>query len=69
MTPLKAVADVEQGTEVNQLRQENAELRERVRQLEADQELALQLNQLLLEKLHFMSDDILAQPYQNFRPL
>lgn len=46
----------------NQLRKENAELKERIRQLESDQELVLQLNQMLLEKLHLFSDDFFSKP-------
>lgn len=48
--------------DINLLRKENAELKERIKQLEADQELVLQLNQLLLEKLHLFSDDFFTKP-------
>lgn len=54
-------------TDVNQLKQENVELRERVKQLETDQELVLQLNQLLLEKLHFLSEDFVSKQHEHVR--
>ena len=54
-------------TDVNQLRQENVELREKVKQLEADQEMVLQLNQLLLEKLHFLSEDFVSKQHEHVR--
>ena len=54
-------------TDVNQLRQENVELREKVKQLEADQEMVLQLNQLLLEKLHFLSEDFVLKQHEHVR--
>lgn len=37
------------------------ELRERILQLEADQAMILDINQMLLAKLHLLSDDFLAQ--------
>lgn len=63
MTPLKTQAKNDDDSELSQLRLENRELKDRIRQLEQDQELALQLNQMLLEKLHFMSEDILTRPF------
>ena len=45
--------------EIARLRQENFELRERVQNLEADQAMILDINQMLLAKLHLLSDDFL----------
>lgn len=47
----------EPQSEITYLRQENHALRKRVSQLEEDNEMVLQLNQLLLEKLHLLSAD------------
>ena len=47
--------------EIAGLKQENTELRERILQLEADQAMILDINQMLLAKLHLLSDDFLAQ--------
>lgn len=55
--------------DVARLRQENLELRERVAQLEADQAMILDINQLLLEKLHLLSDDFLANAPSRAAPV
>lgn len=52
--------------EVSRLRQENQELRDRIQQLEADQAMILDINQMLLAKLHLLSDDLLVQAPQRF---
>lgn len=52
---------VREQDEIARLRQENLELRERVQNLEADQAMILDINQMLLAKLHLLSDDFLLQ--------
>lgn len=47
--------DIDVEDEVLSLRQENQELKERIRKLEADQTLILDLNQLLLQKLYLLT--------------
>ena len=55
--------------ELARLRQENIELRERVHTLEADQAMILDINQMLLAKLHLLSEDFMANaPQHTFQP-
>jgi cell division protein FtsB len=53
---------VREPEEISRLRHENQELRDRILQLESDQAMILDINQMLLEKLHLLSEDFLAQP-------
>lgn len=55
--------------EIAKLRQENIELRERVQILEADQAMILDINQMLLAKLHLLSEDFMSNaPQHTFQP-
>ena len=56
-----SLADAREADEVARLRLENSSLRERVGQLEADQAMILDINQMLLAKLHLLSEDFLEQ--------
>ena len=47
--------DIDVEDEVLSLRQENQDLKERIRKLEVDQTLILDLNQLLLQKLYLLT--------------
>jgi hypothetical protein len=50
---------VKESEEILKLRHENLELQERISQLEADQAMILDINQMLLAKLHLLSEDFL----------